>query len=229
MLFAAFVALSLTVWADDWQLCWLNPCVWALSDDFSNFRIFRSVSWMRLTWLAALAGVWAVSYLCIRQYGKGVLGSLAASTRRIYRPAIALLLLFCSCWPAGRGRCSPSAKSMRPSPQTPLTPAGQVSPAWSTSSGASWGPGSSRRCGATVTNLFPQAPHQNKASAQRIFFRCALLLFLTPVMRLRHIRLLLVFAVFFRYFGRLLQAFLAVINRLIANRIQQNALQMLKF
>ena len=96
VLFAAFAALSLTVWADDWQLCWLNPCVWALSDDFSNVRIFRSVAWMRLTWLAALAGVWAVSYLCIRQYGKGVLGSLAASTRRIYRPAIALLLLVCS-------------------------------------------------------------------------------------------------------------------------------------
>ena len=37
-----------------------------------------------------------VAYLCIRQYGKGVLGSLAASVRRIYRPAIALLLLVCS-------------------------------------------------------------------------------------------------------------------------------------
>lgn len=96
VLFAAFAALSLTVWADDWQLSWLNPCVWALSDDFSNFRIFRSVAWMRLTWLAALDGVWTVSYLCIRQYGKGVLGSLAASVRRIYRPAIALLLLVCS-------------------------------------------------------------------------------------------------------------------------------------
>ena len=96
VLFAAFAALSLTVWADDWQLCWLNPCVWALSDDFSNFRIFRSVAWMRLTWLAALAGIWTVSYLCIRQYGKGALGSLAASVRRIYRPAIALLLLVCS-------------------------------------------------------------------------------------------------------------------------------------
>ena len=91
-LFAAFAALSLTVWADDWQLCWLNPCVWALSDDFSNLRIFRSVAWMRLTWLAALAGVWAASCLCIRQYGKGLLGSLAHSARRVYRPAIALLL-----------------------------------------------------------------------------------------------------------------------------------------
>ena len=96
VLFAAFAALSLTVWADQWQLCWLNPSVWALSDDFSNFRIFRSVAYMRLTWLAALAGVWGVSYLCIRRYGKGPLGSLACSARRAYRPAIALALLVCS-------------------------------------------------------------------------------------------------------------------------------------
>lgn len=92
VLFAALAALSLTVWAENWQLCWLNPCVWALSDDFSNFRIFRSVAWMRLTWLAALAGVWTLSWLCIRQYGKGIFGSLARSARRIYRPAIAALL-----------------------------------------------------------------------------------------------------------------------------------------
>ena len=96
VLFIAFCALSITVWADDWQLCWLNPCVWALSDDFSNFRVFRSVAWMRLTWLAALAGVWTISYLCIRQYGKGIFGSLIQSVRRIYRPAVALALLACS-------------------------------------------------------------------------------------------------------------------------------------
>ena len=96
VLFIAFCALSLTVWSADWQLCWLNPCVWALSDDFSNFRVFRSVAWMRLTWLAALAGVWTVSYLCVRQYGKGLFGSLARGVRRAYRPAIALALLACS-------------------------------------------------------------------------------------------------------------------------------------
>ena len=96
VLFAAFAGLSLTVWADNWQLCWLNPCVWALSDDFSNLRIFRSVAYMRLTWLAALAGIWTLSYLCIRQCGKGILGSLARSARRVYRPAVAVLLLACS-------------------------------------------------------------------------------------------------------------------------------------
>lgn len=96
VLFAAFAGLSLTVWAENWQLCWLNPCVWALSDDFSNLRIFRSVAYMRLTWLMALGGVWGISYLCVRQYGKGIIGSLAVGVRRIYRPAIALLLLICS-------------------------------------------------------------------------------------------------------------------------------------
>ncbi len=96
VLLAAFAGLSLTVWADDWQLCWLNPCVWAMSDDFTNFRLFRTVAWMRLTWLGILAGVWGVSYLCIRRYGKGLLGSLGRSVRRVWRPAIALALLVCS-------------------------------------------------------------------------------------------------------------------------------------
>ena len=67
-----------------------------MSDDFTNFRLFRSVAYMRLTWLGILAGVWAVSYLCIRRYGKGLLGSLARGLRRLYRPAIALVLLACS-------------------------------------------------------------------------------------------------------------------------------------
>ena len=98
VLFAAFAALSLTVWADNWQLCWLNPCVWALSDDFSNFRILRSAAYMRLTWLLGLAGLWALSYLCIRRYGRGPLGSLARTARRVYRPLLAAALLLCCGW-----------------------------------------------------------------------------------------------------------------------------------
>ena len=90
---AAFAGLSLTVWADDWQLCWLNPCVWALSDDFSNVRIFRSAAWLRLTWLGLLSGIWTLSWLCIRQYRKGLMGSFVRSVRHIWRPALALLLL----------------------------------------------------------------------------------------------------------------------------------------
>lgn len=95
ILFAAFAALDLTAWKERWQLCWLNPCVWAVSDDFSNYRILRSVAYMRLTWLAVLAGVWGLSYLCIRQYGKGALGSLLRHSRRAYRPLLAAVLLVC--------------------------------------------------------------------------------------------------------------------------------------
>ncbi len=95
-LLAAFAGLGLTVWSDSWQLRWLSPAVWALSDDFSNDRLFRTVAYQRLTWLAALAGVWAVSYLCIRRYGKGALGSLARNARRVCRPAVAAALLACA-------------------------------------------------------------------------------------------------------------------------------------
>lgn len=76
VILAALAGLSLTIWKDNWQLCWLNPCVWAISDDFTNFRIFRSVAYMRFTWITGAAAVWLLSYLCIRQYGKGPLGSM---------------------------------------------------------------------------------------------------------------------------------------------------------
>ena len=59
---------------------------------------------MRLTWLGLLAGIWTLSWLCIRQYRKGLLGSLARSVRHVWRPALALLLLAGSCtaWAAQR-------------------------------------------------------------------------------------------------------------------------------
>lgn len=92
-LFLAFCVLSLTVWNGQWQLCWLNPCVWALSDDFSNFRIFRSAAYMRLTWLAALSGFWSLSWFCTRRYEKSLLGSLTVSCRRCPAATAAWLLL----------------------------------------------------------------------------------------------------------------------------------------
>ena len=64
-------------------------------------------------------------------------------------------LIFCSCWPAGQGRCSPPARSMKLLRRTPLMPAGQGSPAWSTSSGANWAPVSSKPSGVMGTNSLP--------------------------------------------------------------------------
>lgn len=96
-LFAAFAGLSLTVWREQWQLCWLNPCVWAVSDDFTNIRLLRSVGYVRLTWALALMGLWGLSYLCVRRYGKGCMGSLLRSSRRFYRPILSLALVAISC------------------------------------------------------------------------------------------------------------------------------------
>lgn len=93
ILFAVFAGLSLTVWSQQWQLCWLNPCVWAISDDFSNDRLFRVIAYMRLNWLLGLAGIWLISYLCVRRYGKGAAGSILCNVRRIHRPVLAALLL----------------------------------------------------------------------------------------------------------------------------------------
>lgn len=95
IIFIALAALSMTVWRNQWQLCWLNPGAWVLSDDFTNFRTFRSAAYMRFTWILGIGGIWMLSYLCIRQYGKGLMGSIICSARRIYRPALAFLLLAC--------------------------------------------------------------------------------------------------------------------------------------
>lgn len=106
VLVAALAALSLTIWRDNWQLCWLNPCVWALSDDFSNFRILRSAAYMRLTWLLGLAGLWALSYLCIRRYGRGPWALWPARPGGYTAP----------CWP--RPCCSAAAGAVPLSPSS---------------------------------------------------------------------------------------------------------------
>ncbi len=53
---------------------------------------------MRLTWILGMAGVWSLSYLCIRRYGKGFVGSALRNAGRIYRLILATLLLTCCVW-----------------------------------------------------------------------------------------------------------------------------------
>ena len=96
VLFGAFSGLSLTIWSDNWQLCWLNPCLWALSDAFSNLRAFRSVAYMRLTWLTGLFALWLISWLGIRRYSLGFFRSLRLSCRTPFPPLFGLLLLLCA-------------------------------------------------------------------------------------------------------------------------------------
>ena len=97
LLFTVFAMLSLTLWSGNWLLRWVNPSVWAISDTFSNDRLFRSVAYVRLVWLLALSGLWAVSYICIRAYEKGIIKSFAVNARRWYRPSVAAVLLVSGC------------------------------------------------------------------------------------------------------------------------------------
>ncbi|MCR5727248.1 MAG: hypothetical protein K6G24_07265 [Lachnospiraceae bacterium] len=89
----AEAVLSLTVWKDKWQLCLLNPLVDALSDDFSNHRVFMSVAYMKMCWMLAIIGISILSGLCIRKYGKSLTGSFLLGVRKVYKPVISVLLL----------------------------------------------------------------------------------------------------------------------------------------
>lgn len=91
IILAALAVLSLTVWKDKWQLCFFNPLVYALSDDFSNHRLYMSVVYMKMCWLLAFMGIHILSGLCIRRYGKTVFGSFLLGARKVYKPVISVL------------------------------------------------------------------------------------------------------------------------------------------
>lgn len=76
-----------------WQ--WSVPLAPALSDAFGSAVVWRTALYSRLTWLCLLGGLWLLSLLCVRQYGKGPWGSLLRHARRIWAPALALVLLGC--------------------------------------------------------------------------------------------------------------------------------------
>ena len=71
--------------------------MWALSDDFSNFRMFRSVAWMRLTWLAGTGrGLDNVLSLHPAVREGACSAPWPGASGGLYRPVIALSLLACS-------------------------------------------------------------------------------------------------------------------------------------
>jgi len=84
VLLAVFVLLGLSPWvADEFLLRWVNPLIPVYSDNFSNDRILRMAMYNRVFWLTMLSGCYFASLLCVRRYGKGVLGSLWRNLRYI--------------------------------------------------------------------------------------------------------------------------------------------------
>ena len=86
---------ALTTYADAFELCAEAAEVYGIPADINNSDF---VAFAKAYAAMNENGTPAFVEECkdFAVYGKGVLGSLAASTRRIYRPAIALLLLVCS-------------------------------------------------------------------------------------------------------------------------------------
>ena len=70
----------------DFILCWINPDVPFLSDMFGNTTVLRWVAYNRLFWLVALSGLYIITLLCVRRYGKSAWGSFLFNSRRFYKP-----------------------------------------------------------------------------------------------------------------------------------------------
>ncbi|WP_125140323.1 M1 family aminopeptidase [Clostridium transplantifaecale] len=81
-------------WCSQYFLAqWNVPLVSTLSDAFGSAVVWRTALYSRLVWLCILGGVWLLSLLCVRQYGKGVFASFLRHAGKPAVPAIALTAL----------------------------------------------------------------------------------------------------------------------------------------
>ncbi|WP_027624094.1 M1 family aminopeptidase [Clostridium lundense] len=79
-------------------LRWLNPPIPSLSDDFSNDMVFRLMKHNRIFWFLILGGLWTITLLCVRRYGKGFFGSISYNFRKVYIPILAIILIGIGCY-----------------------------------------------------------------------------------------------------------------------------------
>ncbi len=95
ILFVVCVFVSLSEYfSGDYILRWLHPMLPTLSDDFSNAWPIRLAVYNRLFWLLLLSGLYLFSALCIRRYGKGLIGSFVRNMRKAAIPVLAVILVF---------------------------------------------------------------------------------------------------------------------------------------
>lgn len=79
-------------------LRWINPPIPSLSDDFSNDMVFRLMKHNRIFWFLILGGLWITTLLCVRCYGKGLLGSILHNFRKVHIPILAIILIGSGCY-----------------------------------------------------------------------------------------------------------------------------------
>ena len=77
----------------DFMLRWINPDVPFLSDMFGNSLVMQITAWSRCFHLALLAGLYILTLLCVRRYGKNALVSFIRNGRRFYKPLLGIVLI----------------------------------------------------------------------------------------------------------------------------------------
>ena len=77
----------------DFILRWINPDVPFLSDMFGNSQPLRMTAYNRLFWLVTLIGLYMISWLCVRRYGRGILGSLIKNGKKFYKLIVGVFLI----------------------------------------------------------------------------------------------------------------------------------------
>ncbi|MBU5626763.1 hypothetical protein KQI82_07525 [Oscillibacter sp. MSJ-2] len=95
-LLAVLAALAVSMGTDCRQFFlaqWCVPLVSTLSDAFGSAIVWRTALYSRVVWIGLMGGAWLLSLLCVRQYGRGALGSFFRHARRSALPVLAAVLL----------------------------------------------------------------------------------------------------------------------------------------
>ena len=95
---AALAASMSSYGRESYLAQWSVPLVSTLSDAFGSAIVWRTALYSRLVWLCLLGGAWLLSWLCLRQYGLGLLRSFFKHARRVAAPLLALALLALGAW-----------------------------------------------------------------------------------------------------------------------------------
>ncbi len=79
----------------NYLLYWVQTTAGSFSDVITNRFHIRMLLWNRLFGMLVSLGVWALGLCSLRRYGRGVLGSFSANSRRVWTPLLltAALLL----------------------------------------------------------------------------------------------------------------------------------------
>lgn len=91
---AALILTRSSICSSSFLLHWNVPLVPTLSDAFGSAIVWRTAIYSRLVWLCLLGGVWLLSLLCVRQYGKGLFGSFFRHARKPLQPLLTVVLIF---------------------------------------------------------------------------------------------------------------------------------------